>query len=916
MATGKRSPILRILRWLLWTALAVALALQLRVLAHGGFRLPAFATPLLDRALAAQGLAFRADAIWLDPAGRILLVEPRLALATTGETTPPPFASARAVTLRLRRRHLLAGRVEILRADISGLDLSLPPALSPSGSAQPLLSGGEFILRRSSAAEAWQVAQASARVLAIPTAFAGSLPAPSPESTTPARPADAYVRLGLRHAADALRHIAALPLDSVHFIRIDLAPDRVVASAEIPSLLVPAHPALPPALVGARLDHARLSAELVFGAPESDALLVSAARLSAPPGLALESGPVNLRLRRTPGTLLLDLAADRIHKTDTPVPATPLLAALRYSHPDGRLRGDISVRLADAPWALTLDADTLARSGRAAAEGELTPALLPVVAAYLPEKTRAILVLADPVRISLDADFAPGAQPLSVVARASGGRAVAGNVIFAGADSVLRYEPAARRFAADPLHLRLPDGAATGSYEMDTETLAFRFLLGGRLRPMDIEGWFTGWWDAIWEDFHFGPRPPDAEVDIAGIWGRPEQTTVFVGAQSGPMALRELALDAVSTRVMIRHNHLDVLHFRVAQKERAASGRFSRTLADDDSGWQKITFDLRSDLPLSALPDLFREDGEEIAAPFALSGPPAIHLAGHAFGPGAGADAGRQRYTLALSADAPLRYGGFPLEKLSVRVERRDEEIRLEDLRAGLASGLATGRAVLSGPADTRWLAFDIALENASVDSAVASWREFQTARDPDARPDTPDKPLGGKLNLRLAATGPADQPLQFSGTGSARITGADLARIRLLGRFSELLSGLGVGLTTLKLSDADAPFVLEPNRLRFKNLKLTGPSALIEAQGDYILDEAALDFKARVRPFERREGIIGSTVDFVLNPLSAVLEVELSGNLDHPDWTFSYGPTNLFRRITGSRGKSVPPEEEPDSPR
>lgn len=916
MATGKRSPVLRLLRWTLWLGLLAALVLQLRVLAHGGLRLPAFAAPLIERAFAAQGLAFHADAIWLDPRGRVLLLEPRLALATPGETAPPPFASARAVTLQLRRRHILAGRAEILRADIAGLDLSLPPALSPSGSAQPLLTGGEFILHRPSPAAAWQVAQASARVLSIPTAFAGVLPAPAPASDAPALPAHTYVRLGLRHAAHALRHIAALPLDSVRHIRIDLAPDHVTASAEIPALLVPAHPALPPALVGSRLDHARLSARLVFGSPQADSLHISAARLSAPPALALESGPLALLLRRSPDALLLDLAADRIQKTDTPVPATPVLAALRYEPASRRLRGELSVRLADAPWTLDLDADTLARSGRATAQGELTPALLPVVAAYLPEKTRAILSLTDPVRLALDADFAPGAHPVSVTARASGGRAVAGHVVFAGAESVLRYEPAAHRFAADPLRLVLPDGDAIGSYEMDTQTLAFRFLLGGRLRPMDIEGWFTGWWDSIWQDFHFGPRPPEAEVDIRGTWGAPELTTVFVGAQSGPMALRELALDAVSTRVMVRHNHLDVLRFHVAQKQHTASGRFSRTLAEDHTGWQKITFDLRSDLPLSALPDLFREDGAQIAAPFALSAPPAIRLAGHALGPGSGPAAGRQHYTLDLAADAPLRYAGFPLEKLSVRVERHDAEIRLEDLRAGLASGLATGRAVLSGPPSARWLAFDIALQNASLDSAASAWRTFQTTRNPDARPATPDKPLGGTLDLRLSANGPADQPLRFSGTGSARITAADLARIRLLGRFSQLLSGLGIGLTTLQLSDADAPFTLEQNRLRFPDLKLTGPSALIEARGDYLLDQATLDFTARVRPFERREGILGSTVDFVLNPVSAALEVELTGNLDDPEWTFSYGPTQLFRRITGSRSKPAQAPEEPDSPR
>jgi hypothetical protein len=904
-----------LLRWTLWLGLAAALAFQLRILTHGGLRVPAVAETYLNRQLAAEGLVFHAEAIWLDPRGRILLRAPRAALASPGDPDPPAFASARAIALQIRRRALLAGRVELLRAEITGLSLTLPPVRSPSGASQTLLDGGEFRLARASGADTWRVGQASARVLAIPTSFSGELPPFQPDASRPRKSAETHVRLGLRLAADASRRIAALPLESVRRLDIRLAPDRLIATAEIPSLLVPDHPALPAAVVGASLADVRLAVAVAFGDPGKDELRIDAGALAA---ATIRSGPLSLRLRRDESlNLFADLAASGIRKTDTHLPPVPLVAALAHYPADARLAGELSLLVADAPWGLSLDGYPGARSGSVSAQGALTPALLELVRPFLPEKARPILSLSDPVDLDLSADFVPGGRPVLVLARASAGRAVARDVRFDRAGAVLRYEPAAGRLRADELLLVQDDSRATGSYEMDTKTLAFRFLLGGRLRPMGIEGWFSGWWDNLWANFAFGAAPPDAEVDIQGVWRDPPRTTVFVGASSGPMKLRELPLDTLATRLFIADGLVDDLGFRAARGDRLAEGRFARRTLPGNGPWQSIAFDVRADFPAEALPALFGEQGRSIIAPVQLDAAPVIHLVGETFGPGAADRAGQQRYTLDLSTDAPLRYAGFPLDHLAVRLENQNGDIRLENLRAGVADGVASGRAALSGPADSRWLAVDIDLADAGLDLAIARWREFQTARDPAAPNLTPDKPLGGKLSLHLAANGPAGDPRKFSGTGAARITDANLASIRLLGKFSELLSGLGIGLATLKLTDTNARFTLEQHRLVFAPLELSGPSALIEAEGAYRLSDGALDFTARVRPFEKREGIIGSTADFVLTPLSGALEVELAGTLDQPDWAFAYGPTRLFRRMTGSRPKTAPPAEPAsESPR
>ncbi len=911
-----RSLARRLARWTLQATLVGALLFQFRILADGGFRLPDFARAELDRLAAAEGLTFSADDIWLDPSGRVLVLRPRLGLADQDA----PFASARAVGLQLRRRDLLSGVVRIDSVEVTDLSLALPPAASPTAAAQPLLEAGEFRLTPQPGSPVWRVDQASARLLGVPAAFTGTLPALARERAARRPPAE-IVRDTLHQAANVYRHVANLPLADLRVLRVDLAPEELALNAEIARLETPAHPALPPSLVGAAFEQVRLRLTLPFSAPlrarpgEAELRLL-AARIESPPGLALRGEDVALRL--TPGPVLAaDLAVARLEKTDRALPPVPLVVAARFSAKDQALEVELSTRLADTPWHARFAGSPTDKAGRLAAQGALSPALLDQIRPFLPPKARPVLELTDPVALDLSAELAPGGRPARVVARAAAGRAVAGKVRFDRAGAVLLYEPAARLLRADELLLVQDDSHAEGSYEMDTDTLAFRFLLGGRLRPMAIEGWFSGWWDRFWANFAFGETPPAAEVDIQGVWRRPESTTVYVGAASGPMRLREQDLDTLHTRVRVGWGSFDILGFRATQGPFVAAGGFSRLLGPDGAAWSRMRFDVRSDFPADTLPRIFPQEGPALIAPFTLRAAPRIHLVGETFGP-ASATPGAQRYDLELATFAPLTYSGFPLDHLSLRLERRDSDLLLHEIRAGFAGGLATGEARLSGPDRDRWLAFDLALADADLDLAQVRWKEFQASRPARLAPPTPtptkapapgpapdaateakeNKPLGGRIDLSFAATGPLDDPLAYSGRGEAKIRGADLARIRLMGPFSSLLGELGLGFTTVRLTEADARLGLERERLVFDELRLTGPSALIEARGVYTLPEGALDFKAKVRPFEQRAGLLGSTADLVFSPLTHALEVELDGTLEAPTWTFSYGPTKLFRRL------------------
>lgn len=917
----------RLLLWSLWLLLAAALVFQLRILRDGGLRVPRPVLQMLDRRLATEGLTLAVGDVWLDPRGRVLVRDARLGL--TGQSDP--FASAETLSLQLRRRELLQRRIIPTALEISGLRLALPASLSPTGVSEALLTGGEFRLARAPGAESWSLTQASARVLGVPTSFAGAPPAFAPASGRHP-PAAETVRAALVRAAGIYQSLAALPLDSVRALRVDLADDGLVVAAELPSLIAPAHPALPPALVGTTLEQVRLAFTLPLAAgreaAESAEIRLGAERFAAPAALALVGRQLHLRVRSVaPAVYAADLAVGRLEKTDRALPPVPLVASVRYGrNPTApRLKAALSTRFADAPWSLELAGDPLARSGEVAAIGVLTPALLEVARPFIPAKARALFTIADPIDLAATATLAPGGHPERATLRFTTGRANARGVAWDRASADIVYDAATRRLVADPARMTLADCGASGTYEMDVDTLAYRFLLAGSLRPMLIEGWFTEWWDHLWANFAFGARPPEAEIDIQGVWGQPDRSDVFIGVHSGPMGLRALPVDSLDTRIRTHDHRVEVHGLRAVAAGRTATGTFTRVYNPVIDSWAHMVFDIRSDLPVESIPLVFPVEGPALVEPLALTAPPTIHLVGELFGPGRPEKNNRQDYVLDVVAEAPLRYRGFPLDHLALRVERRDRKLLLEDIQAGFAGGLATGRATLSGPEETRRIALDVKLADAGLDLAITRWREFQATRpappvvEPPSAKLHPDadknRPLGGTLELSLKAAGPLADPLGLSGRGEGAVAGADLARIRLLGGFSSLLSEIGIGLGTVRLSDARASFDLDRNRLAFDSLRLTGPSALVEAKGDYLLDAGTLAFNARVHPFEQRSGLLSSTAGFVLSPLTNVLEVELTGTLEEPGWTFTYGPTRLFRRmIGGDRPRPAPAPVPPAS--
>jgi len=379
----------------------------------------------------------------------------------------------------------------------------------------------------------------------------------------------------------------------------------------------------------------------------------------------------------------------------------------------------------------------------------------------------------------------------------------------------------------------------------------------------------------------------------------------------------------VRTRLYLRPQWFDIRHFDVALSGREARGWFTRALDLDKNTWTHMEFDVDSTLPLETIGALFKAESAELLAPYRFTTPPQLQLSGRV--DSAASAVGRhETIQIGLNSTGPMTFHGFPLNDLAFQAHLRDDRIELPVLAVGFAGGRAQGQATISGPADARRLGFNITLANANLGAATQAVALLQPSlattapvseKNAEAARLRQERLDRGRLDVNLAAEGLYTDFYSFKGSGHGTIAGAELGQLNLFGPLSEALRGTFINLGSFSLTSVDAPFELDGDRLRFAELRVSGPSALLQAKGDYRLRDGSLDFMTKIYPFEAGSSVVGSAVGFVLSPLSRVFEVKLQGSLANPSWIFAYGPSRLLNTLIGNEKTSRPTSPAPAAP-
>jgi hypothetical protein len=554
--------------------------------------------------------------------------------------------------------------------------------------------------------------------------------------------------------------------------------------------------------------------------------------------------------------------------------------------------------------ALQGDVDLARRNADVRFEAGVAPALLRVASVWLKRDLRRFVELESPLAVAGRIRLADGWRFQDLTTRLSGRDLVSSGIRFSRLEARVELDP--HRLAAPEAYARIGDNFGQGSYEQDLTTQDFRFLLKGQLRPLEIGRWFGPWWPAFFSDYSFPVAPPEASVDVRGRWGEDWRSSQFVVADVAGLAIRGVAFDRLRTHIFIRPGWYDAMELAAAQGAAEVRGRFLVRAETEHGVWSSLDLAGTSNLDLAVGGRLMGPAAADILRPFNFAQPPQLAFHGHFDGPSSPPPRHQQLHVEART-DRAMSYRGIAFDSAAFTVDQNDADLSVRQVEAGFAGGSLTGQALLSGEGPGRLMTFAGTLNHANLGQAATAAAGFFASGGgpPSSWQALTREQSNTRIDLSLAASGRYDDPGSYRGDGNVVLQGPELGGVSLLGGLSRLLR-----VTALRFTNAQSAFKVEGGRLEFPDLTVTGANSAIRAKGTYEIEHHQLDFNAKIYPFQESKSIL-QVFNVLSTPLSAVLQVRLTGAIDRPAWAFTYGPLNLLR----NSGGSLPPAPPAPSP-
>jgi hypothetical protein len=916
MASGALHPCLRLARlcghclgyfalWTLWLGLILLLAAQAYVATRNQLEVPPFLLRALEARLAVSGLSVRFGGALFDPSGRILVEDARIRLDSFAE----PVATARTLYLRLDPLALLAGHLEPTELRGTGVSLLIPAMLSASGRAEELVRDLDVGLTLEQ--ERVRVDYLSFRLADIAVSGVGAVQVGDALAFGRSAPAGPGVARALAPADFFARNYPALSREFGRALaRLAPLEHPIVRTRLIPS---PTRGAIVHASVVARglnwkgIRVGPLSAfgrlpllgsspvMATFDLTAEEVALANGARAQ---GLRAEiRGPLNVEAmtfnpRQVQATVR---AASWAGLTAGAIQAR--LAPDSLTH----LRGDVIAEVLQEPVALTGEVDLARHTADVRFEAAVAPGWLGPLSTWVGQDVRRYADFDTPQAVAGRVRFADGWRFAGLEARISGRNLRRLGLTVDRLEA--RVELDAHRLYAPEAYARIGDDYARGSYEQDLASRDFRFLLKGEIRPLDLAPWFGPWWPSFFADYAFPVAPAEATVDLQGRWGQDERSSQFVVADTAGMALRGVPFDWLRTRLFIRPGWYDALEVAAAQGTAQARGRFLVQAETRQGVVKSLDLDGTSGLALAVGGRLIGPVATDVVQPFWFAQPPQLTLRGH-FDGAAAPPPRHQQLHVEARTDHAMTYRGIPFEPAAFTVDLNDDDLAVRQVDAGFAGGSLTGQALVSGAGPARRIAFAGTLNRANLGRAAAAAAGFFSGggAEPSSWQALTREQSATRMDLSLSAEGRYDDPATLHGDGNVLLQGAGLGGVPLLGGLSRLLR-----VTTLRFTAAQSAFKVDAGRLEFPDLTVTGANSAIRARGTYDVERRQLDFNARIYPFQESKSIL-QVFNVLSTPLSAALQVRLTGSVEKPAWAFTYGPLNLMRGAGGLPAAPAPP--------
>jgi hypothetical protein len=904
MAAGKKSPleagaracvrcVVTLAVWTTWLLLLVLLLFQAYIGAVSELRVPRFLLHAIEDHLAQSGISVKFGRATFDPSGRILLQKARVSLSSFSE----PIVTADAIYVRLDPIALLERRFEAREIRATGANLFIPAMLSASGRAEKIvqdLDGGFSITSRG---DEFSVDYLNCRLGGIFVSARGTVNAgPVARNATTATPLPLAEFLSFNYVAlskefsRAEEQLAGLGHASLTAVLTPSDTRGAIVNAE---LYADALRLEKPQLIDAEGVHALCRFPLLGGAPLMTTASVAADKLKVCD--SVEASSVRAWVRGVLKSDTLDFDPKEIVLTAGSVTAMGIVAEApraRLTPRGGRAFGaELAARFFGLPLEAKGSIDLAANTADLSFDGSISPAFTAPLSTWTGANIRKYADMTQPVAATGSIRFLPGWKLGDVRGRVDTRKFTCYQVAFDEARGFVTYD--GTHLVASNAVVRSGDNLALGSYEQDFSTLAFRYLLTGRLQPLYISPWFGGdRWTGIFGNFAFPVSLPDASIDVQGRYTRGASFFVYGYADAKQPVIRGVALDSARVLLSVDPSATNGYHVFVSRGEGTAEGSFKLSTDASKGGlWSGLDIDARSGVDPGPVGSLLPAEAAAAISAFSFDKLPSVDVRGHFDGPAAGT--AHKTLHAEVRSDSPLKAHGVAFDRLFFKLDLDDDTIDVRDVSGGFAGGEITGTGHLSGPDSDRRLRFKATLASASLGQAAAAAEGYVMTAKPgnSTALDTFAKDKSGvRLDLNAAAEGRMGDISTFVGDGSVQVQGSNLGELSLLGGLSKVLK-----FPELRFTQARSSFKIAKGGLEFPDLSVLGANSQIKAKGTYSIDRRMLDFSATIYPFMESKSIL-QLFNAISAPLSAIFRVRLTGSIDKPSWGLAYSPLNLLR--------------------
>lgn len=438
--------------------------------------------------------------------------------------------------------------------------------------------------------------------------------------------------------------------------------------------------------------------------------------------------------------------------------------------------------------------------------------------------------------------------------------------------------------------------AVTGSYWQNMNTLDYRFLLEGTVDPTDLNTVIDeDWWLELWPMFTFHSELPYCNIDLSGrYFGGAQHRRIFAFNRFQDTSFRDTRLRQFTAYLLglptsIRLHQLKAEGYRGGNTDLDIQWDYRR----GPSSKYMTQFEGTSSLPLDDAARMIGQETVDFAADFALDDLPNIHACGIIFGHNSDRE-GEEFLHIRGHIDQPVSYSNVHFDFLNFTAFKTAQHLQLWDMKLGLGLGTVTGEIDVTLTDDPPHIRFAAEMKRAQYQKIVAA---MPTIFDSSAEETTDEEPQNPThIDLELRAQGPFAEIWQLSGEGRIQIYDTDFGRIHLMGALSRyIFNVVKINFGSLKFDRAESTFSFQQGIFSFPDVRISGPTARMDASGQLKLPEEELDFEILLSPFGEVETPILSQLLYVFNPLASSLKAELTGTIDEPVYDIDFKPLKAF---------------------